>query len=165
VLLDTCKDKRRCSDCQQPIYQVNRMLPVWKHVAAGWGITAATTGVAFGCLTNWDPHEAYHFIQTVPRTGRVLAWAAAAQCRYQTELASTASGALNSTQLAAQRRVAAKELKEVPFHRLLHVDTACSFTSETMCNSLSFQHMPRFSVSQRLQTWPFCRMGRAGQLS
>lgn len=58
-------------------------------------------------------HEAYHLLQTIPRTYRLLSWAVTAHCRYHAELASCSCETLPPGALSSLQRKNAQDLAQV----------------------------------------------------
>jgi hypothetical protein len=75
----------------------------------GAGCVVSACGVAY--LRN--EQETYHLIQTVPRTCRLLSWAATAYCRYQAELAGTSDSRLEPVAFSSLQRRNAQDLAQV----------------------------------------------------
>ena len=85
---------------------------------ASWRLGAVgTTGaaVSLGVFTNWDAHEASLLVQSLPRTARLLSWAASSLYRHHAVAAASPTGCLSAVQLRDQRRTDAAELKEVRY--------------------------------------------------
>lgn len=72
---------------------------------------AATVSVAVSYYRG--EQEAYHLLQTVPRTYRLLSWAVTAHCRYHAELASSQCEKLPPSALSALQRRNAHDLAQV----------------------------------------------------
>lgn len=86
------------------------MLVPGQRLVVGAGLTAAAVAVYH---VQSQP-ESYHLLQTLPRTGRLLSWAAAAYFRYHAELAARGHPSeLAATTLSNLQRVNARELAEV----------------------------------------------------
>lgn len=82
---------------------------------ASWrlaAVSAAGATVGLGHFTNWDAHEASLLVQSLPRTTRLLSWAAASLYRHHALAAASPAGLPTPAQLSEQRRTDAAELKE-----------------------------------------------------
>jgi hypothetical protein len=82
----------------------------WRF-AAGSGLGIGVVGT--GYLVNWDPAEATHLLQIVPRTSRLVAWAGQALFRHHLLVAASPGGDIDPVVLQQQRRLDAAELREV----------------------------------------------------
>lgn len=82
------------------------------RLVIGVGLTVTAAAVAVSHVQSQP--ESYHLLQTLPRTGRLLSWAAASYLRYHAELSAWGHDAqLPATTLSNLQRSNARELAEV----------------------------------------------------
>lgn len=86
------------------------MLTPRHRLVVGAGLTAAAVAVYH---VQSQP-ESYHLLQTLPRTGRLLSWAATSYFRYHAELSACGHpDQLPGATLSHLQRTSARELAEV----------------------------------------------------